>query len=102
MNNQRYAKTINLLHAGNKVFVTYQTKGGVNPPPVANALELNTFCFILYAYFLTWCTHANTVIKSYLYIVEHIGVAGERITSKNPNLTRFFIIKPRNPTRLKK
>ena len=26
-----YAKTINLLCAGNKIFVTYQTQGGVNP-----------------------------------------------------------------------
>jgi len=24
--------------------------------------RLNTFCFMQYAYFLTWCAHANTVI----------------------------------------
>jgi len=33
INKQRYAKTINLLCAGNKVFVKYQTQGGVNPNP---------------------------------------------------------------------
>jgi len=29
---EKYAKTINLLFAGNKVFVTYQTKMGVLTP----------------------------------------------------------------------
>jgi len=28
---QKYAKTINLLCKGNKVFVKYQAQGGVNP-----------------------------------------------------------------------
>jgi len=28
---KKYAETINLLFAGNEVFVTYQTKVGVNP-----------------------------------------------------------------------
>jgi len=49
--------------------------------------RLNTFCFIRCAFFLTWCAHANTC---YLYIIEHIEVAGECITSKNPDLTCFF------------
>jgi len=34
--------------------------------------------------------------------MEHIEVADEFITSKNTDLTRFFIIKPRHPGRLKK
>jgi len=35
INKQKYAKTINLLCAGNKLLVKYQTQGGVNPktPP---------------------------------------------------------------------
>jgi len=41
--------------------------------------RLNTFCFIRYAFFLTWNPHANTC---YLYITEHIEVADEFITSK--------------------
>jgi len=60
--------------------------------------RLNTFCFIRYAFFLTWCAHANTC----LYIIEHMEVADELITSKNPDLTWFFIIKTRHPGRLKK
>jgi len=35
-------------------------------------------------------------------VIEHIEVADEFITSKNPDLTRFFIIKPRHPRGLKK
>jgi len=34
INKQKYAKTINLLCAGNKVFVKYQAQGGVNPIPL--------------------------------------------------------------------
>jgi len=63
--------------------------------------RLNTFCFIRYAYFLTWCAHVNAIIWSYLYIIEHIAVADEFITSKNPDLRRLFIIKPWHPGRLK-
>jgi len=33
INKQNYAKTINLLCAGNKVFVKYQVQGGFNPKP---------------------------------------------------------------------
>jgi len=34
INKQKYAKTINLLCADNKVFVKYQAQGrGFNPPP---------------------------------------------------------------------
>jgi len=36
-----------------------------------------------------------------LYIIEHTEVADEFITSKKQDLTRFFIIKPRHPGRLK-
>jgi len=63
--------------------------------------RLNMFCFIRYAYFLTWCAHENTVIQSYLYIIEHIEVADEFITSKNADLTRFFTINLTHPDRLK-
>jgi len=41
--------------------------------------------------------HANTATNSYLYIIEHVEVADEVITSKHRDLTRFFIIKPRHP-----
>ena len=40
--------------------------------------RLNTFCFIRYAYFLTWCVHA---------CVQHIEVADEIIPSKKQDLT---------------
>jgi len=29
----------------------------------------------------TWCAHTNTVIENYLYIIEHIEVTDEFITS---------------------
>ena len=39
LTSKKYAETINLLFAGNKVFITYQTKGGGNPTiPLAYAL----------------------------------------------------------------
>jgi len=41
------------------------------------------------------------IVRSYLYIIERIEVADETITSKNSDLTRFFIIKPRHAGRLK-
>jgi len=50
------------------------------------------------SHLMSACKHCN--IKLSLYI-EHIEVADEFITSKNPDLTRFFIIKPRHPGRLK-
>jgi len=31
---------------------------------------------------LTWCVHANIVLKSYLYIIERIEIADEFSTSK--------------------
>jgi len=31
-------------------------------------------------------------MQSYLYIIEHIEVVDEFITSKNTDITRFFII----------
>jgi len=37
INMQKYAKTINLLCAGNKVFVKCQAQGGVDPTPPAYA-----------------------------------------------------------------
>ena len=40
---KKYAETINLLFAGNKLFVTCQTKGGVNPPPLRTPLADNGF-----------------------------------------------------------
>ena len=41
-------------------------------------------------------------MQSYLYIIEHIEVADEFITSKNTDLNRFFVIKLRHPGQLKK
>jgi len=41
-------------------------------------------------------------MQSYLYIIEHIEVADEFITSKNTDLTRIFIIKSRHTGRLNK
>ena len=40
INKQKYAKTVNLLCAGNNVFVKYQAQGGVltPKPPLAYAL----------------------------------------------------------------
>jgi len=39
INKQKYAKTINLLRAGNKVFVKYQAQEALNQTPLlANAL----------------------------------------------------------------
>ena len=53
-----------------------------------------------YAHFLTWCAHANTGIQ-YEVIFIHTEVDDELITSKNPDLTRFFINKPRYLGQLK-
>jgi len=40
INKQKYAKTLNLLCAGNKVFVKYQVQGGggLNPTPLRTPL----------------------------------------------------------------
>jgi len=39
INKQKYAKTINLLYAGNKLFVKFQAEGGVLiPSPLAHGL----------------------------------------------------------------
>ena len=48
--------------------------------------------YVLY-HLMGACKHCN--VKSYLYIIEHIEVADEFITSKNTDFTRFFIIIPR-------
>ena len=41
INKQKYAKTINLLCAGTKVFIKYRAQGGCNPNPLlAYALAL--------------------------------------------------------------
>jgi len=42
------------------------------------------------------------MLTSYLYVIEHIEVADEFITSKTTDATRFFMIKPRHPSKLKK
>jgi len=43
INKQKYAKTIHLLCAGNKVFVKYQAQGGglIHPPSSRTPLALN-------------------------------------------------------------
>jgi len=38
INKQKYAKTINLICKGNKLFVKYQAQGGLTPTPLAYAL----------------------------------------------------------------
>ena len=38
LTSKKYAETINLLFAGNKLFVTCQTKGGVNHTTLAYTL----------------------------------------------------------------
>jgi len=38
LTNKKYAKTINLLCAGNKVFVKCEAQGGFDPTPLAFAL----------------------------------------------------------------
>jgi len=38
LTSKKFAKTINLLCPGNKVFVKYQVQGGVTPTPLAHAL----------------------------------------------------------------
>jgi len=45
------------------------------------------------------CKHCNV---KFLYIIENSEVADVSITSKTPNLTRFFIRKPGHAGRLKK
>jgi len=54
INKQKYAKTLNLRCAGNKVFVKYQAQGeGFNPKhPLAYAFELTHIlqCVIRYSY----------------------------------------------------
>jgi len=41
INKQKYAETVNLVCAGNKVFVKYQAQGGVNPNPPLRTPLLN-------------------------------------------------------------
>ena len=55
-------KTINLVFAGNKVFVTYQTKG-LTPTPLAYALDCEpsiTFYWAAQQFLLwaAWCVRA--------------------------------------------
>ena len=38
LTSKTYAETINLLFAGNKLFVTCQTKGGLTPPLLRTTL----------------------------------------------------------------
>ena len=68
-----------------------------NMKPIEHVL-LHPICLIL-SHLMCACKHCN--IK-YLYVIEHIEVADESITSKNTDFTRFLIIKPRHPGRLKK
>jgi len=44
----------------------------------------------------------QALCQSYLYIIERIEVTDELITSKNTDLTRFFISKPKHEGRLEK
>jgi len=44
------------------------------------------------------CKHCNVKL---FYVIEHIEIADKFITSKNTDLTRFFIIKPTHPGRPK-
>jgi len=46
LTSKKYAKTVNLLCAGNELFVKYQAEGGVNPNPpnpLAYALAQGTY-----------------------------------------------------------
>ena len=38
LTSKKYAKTVNLIRAGNKVFGKYESQGGLTPTPLANAL----------------------------------------------------------------
>jgi len=38
LTSKKYAETINVLCAGNKIFVKYQAQGDFNPTPLAYAL----------------------------------------------------------------
>jgi len=43
LTSKKYAKTINLLCAGDKVFVKYQAQGGLTPtPPLRTPLTVTT------------------------------------------------------------
>jgi len=65
--------------------------------PIEHVL-LHPICVL--SHLMCACKHCS--IKLYLYYIEHIGVADEFITSKQTDLTQFFIIKPRHPGGLKK
>jgi len=41
LTSKKYAKTVNLICAGNKVFVKYQAQGGANPNPPLRTPLLN-------------------------------------------------------------
>jgi len=41
---KKYAKTINLICAGNKIFITYQTWWGFNPTPLRTPLISPNVC----------------------------------------------------------
>jgi len=67
-----------------------------NMKPIEHVL-LHPICVLSHL----MCTRKHCDVKSYLYIIKHIEVAGEFITSKNTDLMRFSIIRPRHPGRLK-
>ena len=55
-----------------------------NMKPIEHVL-LHPICVL--SHLMCACKHS-----SYLYIIEHIEVAAEFITSKNTAVTRFFLI----------
>ena len=46
LTSKKYAETINLLFAGNKLFVTCQTKGGLTPPDRGYGAALPWHCTV--------------------------------------------------------
>jgi len=67
--------------------------------PIEHVL-LHPLCVGLLSLLMSACKRCN--IQLSLYYIEHIEVADAFITSKNPDLTRCFIIKRRHTSRLKK
>ena len=71
INKQKYAKTINLLCAGNNVFVKYQTQGsGFNPNPPPCVGPCSRMCLLKFTYSYLreedlWIYDMNTMVYFY-------------------------------------
>jgi len=91
------AKRISCLPLNTPLYIIMKMTLYENMKPTEHVL-LHPICVL--SHLMCACKHCNVKLSS--YCIEHNEVADEFITSKNTDFTRFFIIKPIHPGRLKK